>query len=162
MPAMPNRRSLVVASLAVLATCGAGVIGLALARAHPAMAGTSAPPLAVRAVVMAGTAADEGDDDRRFAATIRFDREAWLSFRVAGRITSLPLRTGDRVAAGALVAAIEPTAYAAAEASRAADAERSARDAARIAGLVKDGATSPAAAADAHDAARGSAAGLAA
>ena len=34
MPAMPNRRSLVVASLAVLATSGAGVIGLALARAH--------------------------------------------------------------------------------------------------------------------------------
>ena len=154
-------RLLFIASFATLAACGAGVIGLTLARAHPAMAGTAAPPLAVRAVTVAANGPADTADERRFAATIRFDREATLSFRVAGRITSLSLRPGDRVAPGALVAAIEPTAYAAAAAMRAADAERSARDAARIGALVKDGATSPAAA-DARDAARGSAAGLAA
>lgn len=152
---MANRRLI---ALAICAALGAGALGLAFAQPHAEAPGT--PPLAVRAVSVTGTGSEQ--PAQRYAATIHYDREANLSFRVAGRITSLPLRTGDVVGAGAAVAAIEPTAYAAAEAARAADADHTQRDAARLAGLVGDGATSPAAAAAARDAARGSAAGLAA
>ncbi|WP_353226439.1 efflux RND transporter periplasmic adaptor subunit [Novosphingobium sp.] len=154
---MTNRRLLVCAAFA---TVGAGVLGLALAQPQHAQAGSAAPPLAVRAVTV-GMADPAGDGSgARYAATIRYDHEATLSFRLPGRITSLPLRAGDVVAAGALVAAIEPDAYAAAAAMRAADAARTRRDADRIAGLVADGATSPAAAAAAQDAARSASAGL--
>jgi len=145
--------------IAVLAALGLGALGLALAQ--PQHGAGAAPPLAVRAVTIAAPASP-GGDDRRFAATLHYDREADLSFRVPGRITDLSLHPGDHIAAGSVVAAIEPTAYAAAAAMRAADAAHSARDADRLAGLVDLGASSPAAAAAARDAAHGSAAALAA
>lgn len=140
---------------------GTGLVGTVLVRAHGAAAMAEAPPQAVRAVTIAGSDAVP-DVSPRYAATIHYDREATLAFRVPGRIASLPVHVGDRVTAGALIAAIEPDGYAAASAMRAADAERSERDAARIGRLVADGATSPAAAADARDAARAASAGLAA
>jgi RND family efflux transporter MFP subunit len=148
------------ARIATAATCialGLGALGLALARPHADNAG--APPLAVRAVTVIADDTTPGSA-LRFAATIHYDREATLSFRVPGRIISLPLHPGDRIAAGTRVAAIDPTAFAAAAAMRAADAAHTARDADRLAGLVQDGATSPAAADAARDAARSSAAGL--
>lgn len=144
-----------------LTLAGTGLIGTMLVRSHGAAAMVEAAPQAVRAVTVDG--GDAGADGAtRYAATIHYDREATLAFRVPGRIASLPVHPGDRVGAGALIAAIEPDAYAAAEAMRAADATRNDRDAARIGRLVTDGATSPAAAADARDAARAAAAGLAA
>jgi len=137
---------------------GLGALGLALATPHADTGG--APPLAVRAVTVGGDATT--GNAQRFAATIHYDRESNLSFRLPGRITSLSLHPGDRLPVGALVAAIEPDAYAANAAMRAADAAHTARDADRLAGLVQDGASSPANADAARDAARSSAAGLAA
>ena len=146
-------------AVAAAATLGLGALGLALAQPHTESGVT--PPLAVRAVTVGGSNSANGTV-QRFAATIHYDREANLSFRLPGRITSLPLHPGDRIPAGAAVAAIEPTAYAANAAMRAADAAHTARDADRLAGLVQDGASSPASADAARDAARSSAAGLAA
>jgi len=152
---MVDRR---LAAVATLAVPGLGALGLALAQPHHAA--TPAPALAVRAVTVADSdAADSGGP--RFAATIHYDREANLSFRVPGRIAGLAVRPGDRLAAGALVAAIEPAAFASVAAIRGADAAHTARDADRLAGLVQDGASSPAAADAARDAAQGSAAALA-
>jgi RND family efflux transporter MFP subunit len=152
---MANRRLIALATLAAL---GSGVLALALARPHADS--TDTPPLAVRAVTIAATGPG-APGGPRFAATLHYDRETDLAFRVPGRITGLSLQPGDRIAPGALVAAIEPDAFAAAEAMHAAGAARDQRDAARIASLVGDGATSPAAADAARDAARASAAGLA-
>ena len=155
---MVDRRLFAAAALALL---GFGALRLALAQPH----GDPAPavPLAVRAVAVAsGDSASENASGaaQRFAATIHYDHEANLSFRVSGRLISVAPHPGDRLGAGSLIAAIEPTAFAAAAASHAADAARTARDADRLTGLVGEGATSPAAAAAARDAARGSAAGL--
>ena len=157
-PFRPRRRTALALAL-VLA--GTGLVGITLVRPHGAAAMAEAAPQAVRAVTVAG--ADAAPDGApRYAATIHYDREATLAFRVPGRIASLPVHPGDRIGTGALIAAIEPDAYAAAEAMRAADATRNDRDAARIGRLVAEGATSPAAAADARDAAHAAAAGLAA
>lgn len=153
---MLDRRVIAVAAFGAL---GLGALGLAFAQPHADTAGT--PPLAVRAVTVAGDGGSAAATRQRFAATIHYDREASLSFRVPGRIASLPLHAGDQIAAGALIATIDPTAFAANAAARAADADHASRDADRLAGLVRDGATSPAAADAARDAARSSAAGLA-
>ncbi len=142
------------------ALVAAGLLGLAFAQPHAADG--AAPPLAVRAVTIGSAANTANPAAARFAATLRYDREANLAFRLPGQITALSPHPGDTLAAGATVARLAPTAYAAAEAMRAADAARSQRDADRITSLVGDGATSPAAAAAARDAARASAAGLAA
>ena len=152
---MVDRRIIAVVACSVL---GLGALGLTLAT--PRAQTTGSPPLAVRAISV-GAADSAAGAAARFAATIHYDREANLSFRVPGRITTLSLHPGDRVGAGATIAAIEPTAFAAATAMHAADAAHTARDADRLAGLVADGVTSPAAADAARDAARSSAAGLA-
>lgn len=151
---MVDRRLFAVAAVAVL---GFGALRLALAQPHGDPAGPA--PLAVRAVAVASDDSANAAS-QRFAASIHYDHEANLSFRVPGRLISVAPHPGDRLGAGSLIAAIEPTAFAAAAASHAADAARTARDADRLAGLVNEGAISPAAAAAARDAARGSAAGL--
>lgn len=153
---MVDRR---IVATALFGALGLGALGLALAQPHQQAAG--APPTAVRAVTIGASSGLAADAGQRFAATIHYDREANLSFRVPGRIASLPPRVGDRVAAGALVAAIEPALFAATESARAADAAHGARDADRLAGLVREGAVSPADADAARDAARSSAASLA-
>jgi RND family efflux transporter MFP subunit len=153
--AMLNRRLITIATLGLVS---AGALGLALAQ--PKAATTSTPPLTVRAVTL-GASADAGDGDR-YAATIHFDREATLAFRVPGRIAALPVRVGDRLAPGALVASLESPQYAAAVTMRSADAARASRDAERLTGLVDAGAVSPAAAATARDGARSADAALAA
>jgi RND family efflux transporter MFP subunit len=151
---MVNRRLFAAATFALL---GLGALRLALAQPHGDPAGP--PPLAVRAVMVEADGAATATG-QRFAATIHYDREANLSFRVPGRLTAVVPHPGDRVGTGALIAAIEPTAYAAAEAGHAAEAARTARDADRLSALVHEGATSPAAAEAARDAAHASAAGL--
>ena len=152
---MANRRLIAFATIAAL---GSGALALALARPHDDS--TNTPPLAVRAVTITAIDSD-APAGPRFAATIHFERETDLAFRVPGRITGLSLQPGDHIAQGAVVAAIEPDAFAAAEAMHAAGAARDQRDAARLSGLVSDGATSPAVAEAARDAARASAASLA-
>ena len=84
-------------------------------------------PLAVQASLPrpdAGTASGEDLAGASFAATLHFDREARLAFRVPGRILRFPARIGDRLARGAVVAVLEADPYAAAQQRAAADADR--------------------------------------
>lgn len=89
-----------------------------------------------------------------FAAVIRHDREAQLALRVPGRIVAYPAHIGDRLGAGALIAALDATPYAAAQARAQADLDRAGRAAERHAALAQDGAVAGAQAADSADAAR--------
>lgn len=143
--------SIRLASLLAVTALGLGAVGFALADSHPPVHRDDTT-LAVRAITAGGDSATP--IGQRYAATLHFEREADLSFRVPGRITRLALRAGDRAAPGTLLAAIEPDAFAAAATRAAADVARTQRDADRLAALVGDGATSPAAAAAAGDAAR--------
>ncbi|MCW1383133.1 efflux RND transporter periplasmic adaptor subunit [Novosphingobium sp. KCTC 2891] len=86
------------------------------------------------------------------AATLHRDREATLSFRLGGKLIAVPVRYGQRLGAGALVAAIDATPYAAASARQAADVARAGRAAERYGALAPEGAISDAQARDARDA----------
>lgn len=83
-----------------------------------------------------------------FPATVRRDREAALSFRVPGTLVAMPVRIGERLPAGALIAAIDATAYRAAVTRAEMDWARLERADRRNAGLVAAGAV---AAADRED-----------
>jgi RND family efflux transporter MFP subunit len=52
--------------------------------------------------------------DAAFSGVVQPQTQSALSFRVLGRIISRPVKTGDRVQAGQIVAAVDPTAYEAA------------------------------------------------
>jgi RND family efflux transporter MFP subunit len=52
--------------------------------------------------------------DAAFSGVIQPQIQSALSFRVLGRIISRPVKTGDRVEAGQIVAAVDPTSYEAA------------------------------------------------
>lgn len=52
--------------------------------------------------------------DTAFSGVIQPQTQSALSFRVLGRIISRPVKSGDRVEAGQIIAAIDPTAYEAA------------------------------------------------
>jgi len=110
---------------------------------------TTPTPLAVEAVAV-GTAGGEGADDAASAvpATISYDRESVLSFRVGGTLTQFNAHLGDRLARGALVAAIDATAYRAAATRAEAEAARLERTTRRNAELLAAGAI---ASADAQD-----------
>lgn len=97
-----------------------------------------------------------------FTAILHHDREARLAFRLPGRIAAIPVRIGDRLGAGAVVARLEPDLYAAAAQRAEADAARTARTADRLTGLAGAGAASGAQAGDARDFDRAAQAGLAA
>lgn len=86
-----------------------------------------------------------------YTAILHHDREARLAFRLPGRIAALPVRVGDRLAAGAVVAQLDAVQYAAAVTRAEADYARSARTADRYAGLAQEGAASTAQAHDAAD-----------
>lgn len=111
------------------------------------------PPLNVRAEN------PRGDGDRTggaisFAATIHYDREAQLAFRVPGRIAAYRARIGDRLTRGAVLATLDPTPYAAAEQRAAANMDRAGRAAGRYAALAQEGAAAGAQALDGADQAR--------
>jgi len=52
--------------------------------------------------------------DTAFSGVVQPQTQSALSFRVLGRIISRPVKTGDRVQAGQIIAAVDPTAYEAA------------------------------------------------
>lgn len=83
-------------------------------------------------------------DSDRFPATVRRDREAVLSFRVPGTVAGVPVRIGDRLPAGALVANLDATPYRAAVTRAEMELARLARADRRNAGLVDAGALAPA------------------
>jgi RND family efflux transporter MFP subunit len=128
-----------------------------------AACGTAAPPagpapVPVSAVTVGAPTA--GGEEAVFSATIRRDREANLSFRVGGTVAEAPARIGQELPAGALVAALDPTAYRAGVARQGAEVARLERAAGRYAGLVEAGAVADASARDARDALAGARAGL--
>jgi RND family efflux transporter MFP subunit len=143
-------------ALLALACLAAAVLWLRPG-ARPAAA--SDAPLPVQAVMVGPTTAGGGSMPA-YAATLHRDREANLSFRVGGTISAMPARIGQHLPAGALVAALDATAYSAAAARAEAEAARSSRAATRYGALVGEGAVGSAQAADAADAARAAGAQL--
>lgn len=69
----------------------------------------AAPPAEPRLVKTVVVEAPGSGGVRRFPARIDALNKAELSFRVAGTVQELPVKEGDRVAAGQLLAALDPT-----------------------------------------------------
>lgn len=143
------RRRIAVAGGTALLGLGAFVL---VGRGEAPPVGEPAPVVQTFTVGAAGTVGEAVADGQDFAAIVRHDREANLSFRVAGRLSALPVRHGQRLPAGALVAAIEPATYAAGVDRQAAEVARLERATERYAGLVPEGAVAAAQARDARDA----------
>lgn len=80
-----------------------------------------------------------------------FEREASLSFRVAGTISQLPVRIGDTVAIGQTLARLNATDFAQALISREAELARAERTSRRLDALVNSGAVPAADALDQQD-----------
>ncbi|MBS0255056.1 MAG: efflux RND transporter periplasmic adaptor subunit [Proteobacteria bacterium] len=114
--------------------------------AKPAAQGPAPEPVQAVVVGGAGAGAETGE---RYAATIHRDREANLSFRVAGTLRAVPVRPGQTLGAGALIAALDATPYAAGAARAEAEADRASRAADRYAALAPAGAVGEAQARDA-------------
>lgn len=149
------RRGQVIAIVAGIATVGLVAMGASRGQADaPTTAGKGPTP--VRAVTIGGAGSPAGPGaglpGESFAATIRRDREATLSFRLPGRLISSPPRDGARLGAGAIVASIDATPWRAALVRAQAEEDRLSRAAARYATLAPDGAVSDAQAKDARDA----------
>lgn len=145
------RKHLAAPLVVLLAACSAGP------------ADEPEPPVAVAAITVGDRPALAGEASATgFSATIHRDREATLSFRVGGRITAMTARPGMRLGAGALVAAVDATPYAAGVARQAAEVDRLARAATRYDALVPEGAVAEAQAKDARNALAAARAALAA
>lgn len=123
----------------------------------------SAPPAQAPLEVTAVTPQTaDGVSSDRFAVTLHHDREAKLAFRLGVTLRAMPVRAGEQLPAGAMVAAIDAAPYAAAEARAAAQSQQAARDAARGSQLVAAGALGDAQAGAAASNARAAQASLAA
>ncbi len=107
-----------------------------------AACGQSRPPAIPDDRIVIALAAAEpagGGSDLTVTGTVRIKRETQLGFSTAGRIAAISAREGDRVAAGQLLARLDPTGLDAAMASARAEAARSDADRARMATLVAKG-----------------------
>lgn len=94
------------------------------------------PPAPVRLMLVGA----RGPGDVRVAAgTVRLRRETPLAFVEAGRIDTLAVREGDRVAAGQLLASLDRSAIDATVAAAAADQARARADLQRQRTLMKQG-----------------------
>lgn len=80
----------------------------------------------------------------RYPVRVIYDREAMISLRVGGTLTALPVHPGDRVAAGAVLAEIDPTLQVSSEQRAAADVAQLERAVRRNATLLPAGAISEA------------------
>lgn len=139
----------VVGAGGVLVTSALGLWAFAAPAPSPSTA-AALPSLPVQVATVQPEAA-AGASTGSFTAILHHDREARLGFRLPGRIAALPVRIGDRLATGAVVARLDPAQYAAAVTRAEADYARSARTANRYAGLAQEGAASTAQARDAAD-----------
>ncbi len=72
---------------------------------------TPVPPPDSRPVKLFTVAGGEGSDMRHFPARVDAAQKAELSFRVSGRLQEIPVREGDLVQKGQLVAKLDPTEY---------------------------------------------------
>jgi RND family efflux transporter MFP subunit len=156
---MVSQRRLVVATVLALGAAGFAVTAL-LPASTAAAPDAAAAPIPVQAERVAALSGSSGaaTPASAFAATIRYDREAQLAFRVPGRIAAFPVHVGDRLPRGALVAMIEATPFRAAAARADADRDRTARAAQRYTALASEGAGAEAQARDSADLARAAAA----
>jgi len=143
-----KRATLSVAMLALAAGCSR----------RPA----ESPAAAIPVVVVTPQAASGADMSARYPVTIARDREAALSFRVGGTIAQAPLRIGEHVAAGALVARLNATPYRAARVRASEELARLTRAAERARALVPAGAVAPSADEDSASAVTAARAALAA
>lgn len=96
----------------------------------------TAQPTAVQAVRVS---AARPDAELQASGRIARRREMELSFRVAGVMTGLSVDAGDRIAAGQVLASLDPTGLAAAEQRAGAELERARRDYARDQALFEKG-----------------------
>ncbi|MEW7972466.1 MAG: efflux RND transporter periplasmic adaptor subunit [Candidatus Thiodiazotropha endolucinida] len=78
-------------------------------------------------------------DVRSFPARIDAGRKAELAFRVAGKVTQLSVKEGDRVEAGQLIASLDITDYRIAYNNRKANFDKTKKDYARAKELVTKG-----------------------
>ncbi|MCX7282633.1 MAG: efflux RND transporter periplasmic adaptor subunit [Novosphingobium sp.] len=101
-------------------------------------------PLPVVEAVLPTMGADDGTADGSFPVRVLYDREVAVSLRLGGTLSALPVHPGDRVPAGALLAAITPTLQAEAERKAAADVGRLERASRRNETLLPAGAVSEA------------------
>lgn len=92
-------------------------------------------------------AAGSGGEES-FPAVLRRDRESRLAFRVGGTVVAVPVRPGDRLGAGAVVAQVDATPQSAAVARAEAEVERLQRAAVRYGRLAQAGAVGEAQARD--------------
>jgi RND family efflux transporter MFP subunit len=134
MPVRPRRSA--TAALLVSALLLAGC----LERTAPTVSDAPRPVQVVRVALR------PVDTTRSYPATIRPRHEADMSFRVGGRIVERPVDAGARVAAGQVLARLDPTDFMLAVASAQADltsaqvqADQTAAEAARSAALVRLG-----------------------
>ncbi len=94
------------------------------------------PPLDVRVATVGATSAA---DNITAAGTVALRRETSLGFTSDGRIARLTVNEGDRVRAGQLLAALDPTTTAANLASAQAERERASREYERSRTLLEQG-----------------------
>lgn len=113
------------------------------------------PPLAVEVykvgAATSGSASAAGRD-RRYPATLAYDRETTLGFRVSGIISAIGVETGTRLPRGAVVARLEDTPFRANLARATADLARIAHAVPRNRALLEAGATASADVQDGADA----------
>lgn len=95
-----RRRSIVSGSMVVLAGIMAGC-----------EAETPPPAPVIRPVRYIEVTAATGGQPRMFSGVARAGVETGLSFRVAGTVEQVPVKVGDRVRAGQLIAQIDPIDY---------------------------------------------------
>lgn len=96
----------------------------------------AAAPRLVKTIVVA---APETSGVRRFPARIDALYKAELAFRVPGTVQELPVKEGDRVVAGQLLVALDPTDYAIVANDARATFDRAKNDFERARELIKDG-----------------------
>jgi RND family efflux transporter MFP subunit len=83
-----------------------------------------------------------GDEIRRFPASIEASKQAELSFRVSGQLASLPVREGDIVEEGQVIAELDPTDFQIALEDRQAAFDNAQRNFARASELIDSGSIS--------------------
>ncbi|EIC23858.1 RND family efflux transporter, MFP subunit [Thiorhodovibrio frisius] len=122
-------------SIPLLSLVFAGLLGACSGGEEP-------PPLTgprpVKTLVVAG-ADGEGAGVRQFPARIDAMNKAELAFRVPGTIAELPVKEGDQVEPGQLLAALDPTDYDITLKDAQASFERARKDFERATELEKDG-----------------------
>jgi RND family efflux transporter MFP subunit len=120
----------------LLAAMLGGLLGGCEKAAPPSVEATSRP------VKLFTVDTGIGEEVRRFPATIEASKQAELGFRVSGQLKELPVREGDVVEEGQVLARLDPTDFEIALEDRRAAFENSQRNFRRAAELIDSGSIS--------------------